>query len=462
MMKCGGRTAALFILCAGMVGGCVSGPGAVRSVLTKIDDAREGDHDSPEKAFQVEFSGGTETSGPIVLRTGENSPAFVTLDGRGGTLKLRGLGSLLTVGPGLTLELRNITLRGREKNTASLVRVMEGGRLILGRGALITGNETSSSGGGVYVAGGSLILEGGEIRENRVVGTRAGGGGVYGEGSGAALILRNGAISDNGVSAVRGGGGGVYLIGNGVEFTMTGGEIRGNSVSVTGPVVSGGGVHLVGNGARFVMRSGVIRDNRIASSASASGGGVYLGLGDFIMTGGRISGNGLWFSAASVAGGGVHVNNGNFTLSGGYLVDNTASKGGGVYITNGAFTSEAPAEQRARGASRQDAGGDGAENSVAGRGAERSAGPEGAGNGEKLAIKNGSLVLSGGEITGNNASIGGGVYLERGLFIMNAGRIRSNTALLSGGGVHAERGTFTRLGGDLGGNAGKNGPDLYP
>jgi len=66
--------------------------------------------------------------------------------------------------------------------------------------------------------------------------------------------------------------------------------------------------------------------------------------------------------------------------------------------------------------------------------------------------KNGTFTMNGGEISGNNASNGGGVYVA-GTFIMNDGKISGNTSSTSsyGGGVYVE-GTFTMNGGEISGN----------
>jgi len=66
--------------------------------------------------------------------------------------------------------------------------------------------------------------------------------------------------------------------------------------------------------------------------------------------------------------------------------------------------------------------------------------------------KNGTFTMNGGEISGNTASNGGGVYVA-GTFIMNDGKIFGNTSSTSsyGGGVYVE-GTFIMNGGEISGN----------
>jgi hypothetical protein len=143
------------------------------------------------------------------LKAGENSPQFVTIDGGGRTLRLLGRGAVLRVGTGLTLTLRNITLAGVPNNNSALV-VVEGGSLVLGAGAKITGNTDASQaafsrgGGGVRMDAGTLVFPdgGGAVLANAAVV----GGGVY-LGAGTTLEMRGGRISNNSASV---NGGGVY------------------------------------------------------------------------------------------------------------------------------------------------------------------------------------------------------------------------------------------------------------
>ena len=92
----------------------------------------------------------------------------------------------------------------------------------------------------------------------------------------------------------------------------------------TGPMVNV-------DGGKIWMRSGssIIGNDR----GSGNGGGVYVGSGAFVMTGGVISGN------TAENGGGVYVyntyrTNARIALLGGIISGNTASEGGGVYLKN--------------------------------------------------------------------------------------------------------------------------------
>jgi hypothetical protein len=118
------------------------------------------------------------------------------------TVSLSTTGTLFTVESGVTLTLdNNVTLQGRSDNTASLVRVNSGGRLVMNTGSKITGNISSSSssssyGSGVYIAG-TFTMNGGTISGNTVSSSySAYGGGVYFSGSGT-FTMSGGTISDN-------------------------------------------------------------------------------------------------------------------------------------------------------------------------------------------------------------------------------------------------------------------------
>jgi hypothetical protein len=208
------------------------------------------------------------------------------------TLQLTGTGVMFMINGGASLTLdNNVTLKGHDSNTASLVSVNADGTLLVKSGSKITGNSSSQGGGVAVVNGGSFTMKSGEISRNE---------------------------ADVGETGY--GGGGVSVINNGT-FTMEGGEISGNK---TGSY--GGGV-AVGYGS-FTMKSGEISRNE----AGGSGGGVAGVYGAFTMEGGEISGN-----EADRGGGGVVINL-IFYMNGGVISgnkctstdDNMYRGGGGV------------------------------------------------------------------------------------------------------------------------------------
>jgi len=122
----------------------------------------------------------------------------------------------------------------------------------------------------------------------------------------------------------------VYV--DGGEFTMRDGAVLTNN--------GNSGVHVY-NGV-FFMTGGEIRDNAtmfvggvlVSGSFDSLGSGIAL-QGEFIMTGGKISGNTA--SGFFCVSGGVYVDNaGIFTMTGGEISNNTTERfGGGVLIDEG-------------------------------------------------------------------------------------------------------------------------------
>jgi hypothetical protein len=119
-----------------------------------------------------------ESISPRSLSYGGKTNITIHLKGVGGmkTVGLVSNGSLFTVGSGITLVLDgNITLQGRDGNTAPLVMVNNGGTFIMNPETKITGNTASANGGGVSVSG-IFTMNGGEISGNA---SSSYGGGVY-------------------------------------------------------------------------------------------------------------------------------------------------------------------------------------------------------------------------------------------------------------------------------------------
>jgi hypothetical protein len=238
------------------------------------------DDNDPSTAYNSVGVAGAEFSA--------NSPAEVFIDGLwpGREVALAGLpgAPLITVGDGVTLVLRNITLKGMDNNTRPLVLVKEKGVLIMETGALITGNTNLgddswgsnqyNSGGGVMVSGGTFKMTGGTISGNKSkqendYDKNLGGGGV-GVVNGGTFTMTGGSITNNvaeatgdwGSSGDLGGGGGV-LVYSGM-FTMDGGSITSNEAKGKNPIVFGlmgfGGGVLVNwkMGGRFDKKAGDI------------------------------------------------------------------------------------------------------------------------------------------------------------------------------------------------------------
>lgn len=285
-------------------------------------------------------------------------------------------------------------------------------------------NTGYQNGAGIYIQDGSLSMANGNITGNSISGNGNGGGIFIENGD---FTINAGEISGNSVG--NGNGGGVYIVGSGDlgNFVMNGGSITGNSATGTQKDTGfGGGIYV--NGGNFTMTEedalGMISSN----AATRDGGGVYISGGKFQQDNGSISSN-----VSEADGGGVCiVNGGSFTMAGGSITANgkqnstiKTENGGGVYLNGGNFVLE--------------------DGTISGNGAIEN------GGGVFLTGDNCRYELKKGDITGNSAGNGGGVYLEKGLFILGndvnlqEGNISSNTATF-GGGVYigsADNGSVT-------------------
>jgi len=277
---------------------------------------------------------------------------------------------------------------------------------------LTVSDNKSGAGAGIYIQDGSLSMANGNITGNSISGNGNGGGIFIENGD---FTIDAGTVTGNEV--FNGNGGGVYIVGSGDlgNFVMNGGSITGNSATGTQEDTGfGGGIYV--NGGNFTMTeeaaSGMISSN----TATRDGGGVYISGGEFQQDNGSISSN-----VSEADGGGVCiVNGGSFTMAGGSITANgkqnstiKTENGGGVYLNGGNFVLE--------------------NGTISGNGAIEN------GGGVFLTGENCRYELKKGYITGNSAGNGGGVYLEKGLFILGNdvnlqdGNISSNAATFGGG-----------------------------
>jgi hypothetical protein len=270
-----------------------------------------------------------------------NSPYSVTIDGHGRVLKIQDPGIFITVNNGITLTLLNITLEGMSANNAPLVWVRSGGTLILGSGAVLTGNKTTGPVGGVWVNGGELFMNHGakinKMAAANTISTSDSSGGVMVDEGGTFTMLGGtigGETLAEGNTAAGNSGGGVR-VSYYSSFTMHGGTIQSNHGH-------GGGVY---NGGIFYLYGGSIKGNTssgYSGSVDAGAGGVYNASGAFIMNGTAavIEGNSCNTSDALSYGAGGVKNGAPFTLISGTIRDNrTFGNGGpsvgGVLVYNG-------------------------------------------------------------------------------------------------------------------------------
>ncbi|HBH96029.1 MAG TPA: hypothetical protein DDX91_09760, partial [Ruminococcaceae bacterium] len=242
----------------------------------------------------------------------------------------------------LCLNGHTISYNGERKQGARFFYVYQNAAFTLcdckgsGQEGKLTGSKEEAQGGAVYVSGATFNMYGGIITDNEngkptdeQYAYHTEGGAVYI--SKSTFNMYGGAITNNSLISDTGHGGGVIVKDNGT-FTMWDGEISGNSASSYG-----GGVNVSFGGA-FTMHGGKISDNKTTGSGGR-GGGVYVSsVKPFVMTDGIISNN-----ETSEQGGGVYVGGGDFNMSGGRILRNkvTTEKsqytGGGGVFTSGTF-----------------------------------------------------------------------------------------------------------------------------
>ena len=229
-------------------------------VLTAIRNGGNGTSGSP-KTYVIEVSGNVSVPGSTANATSFGTVSYIEVTLKGsGTLTLSSNGSILYISGNqkLVINDENITLKGRDGNTYSVLTVAStsGTTLNLIKGT-ISGNTNSSNtfGGGVIVyENATFNMSGGTISGNTA---KNGGGGVGVAGTfnmSGGTISGNSCLYDSGsvLGATNGNGGGVSISQNGT-FKMTGGIISGNNAG------NGGGVWLQSYyGAKFTKSGGGI------------------------------------------------------------------------------------------------------------------------------------------------------------------------------------------------------------
>ena len=261
----------------------------------------------------------------------------------------------------------------------------------------------------------------------------------------------NGAMTLNGGTITRmslsGSNMGAITV-DGGSFTMGNGELSSISASSSANC----GAVYVKNGGKFAMNGGKITGCMFKNQYS---GAVALANGTMTMTDGTISGN---TASEYNAAGGVLVNGtSSLAMSGGTIADNTAKRGGGVCVReNGTFTMSGGTISGNSTAVDSDtiqlpnAGGGGVfvEDNASfemTNGTITGNKTNGMGGGVATAVLSendtvggGRFHMTGGTISDNTASCGGGVYSWSGRdrVVLEGGNIVNNTAHRQGGGVY--------------------------
>lgn len=324
---------------------------------------------------KIPHGGGVLCRGSMTMEGGTISQNEVIADftdgyGYGGGVALEPIGS--TSSGTFTMSGGSIS---RNEATFGGGIANRGLNLVLSGGTIgdINGN-TASYGGGVYVGSfpfttpkeATCTISGCTIERNTAT---AYGGGIFSENS--SITFNAGSVEFNKVESSSIdyiGGGGIYIKQGTLNFGRTG-KIKNNSAQTSTISAAGGGLYIYAGGI-VNMDGGSIEANSAKSPSGptgcAQGGGVYIsGSGKMTLSDGTISDNNTYSTTTggSSMGGGVFVyTGGEMTMTGGLIKDNgypaSTILGGGIYSF-------------------------------------------------------GSLSLTGGTITTNEASKGGGIYIEK-------------------------------------------------
>jgi hypothetical protein len=251
---------------------------------------------------------------------------------------------------------------------------------------------------------------------------------------GGNLRIQAGTVNATNVTITGGSsqlGGGVTQY-TGSTLNMTGGSISNNAASI-----EGGG--LFSNGGTTTLTNVAMDSNK----ATTAGGAVftYTAATTFSMVGGSIS------NSTSTNGGGLY-NLGSATFNGTSLTSNTANGGsavnggnGGAIVNTGTVTINGGATLTGNRANPSSA----TTNVASGWGGAIFNGPAAAGQAPKVNID--TATISGGGVSGNNASVGGAIAdagnvfgvsgtVTPGVVTANALTVSQNLALI-GGGIYA-------------------------
>ncbi|RGY96912.1 leucine-rich repeat protein [Clostridium sp. AM58-1XD] len=281
----------------------------------------------------------------------------------------------------------------KTKNLSNLITVEEGAALTLTGDLRLIGNAISSQ-GSLIECRGQMTLEN-PVVISRMKLENISQGVINVSGENAEFVMNGGSIEGNTIAESYCGS---IRVTDGASLTMNGGEIKNNVANTANAYLSSPGVYLLDNSS-FIMNDGSISNNR-----GCRGSAVYLYTDNystentFIMNGGTISENSSIADGSGFpSSGAVHIEgNSSFILTGdGLITRNRGRSGAGVCVID-------PKLQN--------------------------------GNGECQT----AFVMNGGIISNNTAGgSGGGIYSYTNHVELNAGEISGNTAD-QGGGIYSE------------------------
>ncbi|MBQ6772162.1 MAG: T9SS type A sorting domain-containing protein [Bacteroidales bacterium] len=334
------------------------------------------------------------------------------------------------------------------------------GTISLTNSSEVSGNKagtynggTNGNGGGIYTQSGTVSVSNSTVKGNEC---QKLGGGIYTLSGN--ITLTNATIggdktANEGNQTVHtdGDGGGIYTQNGAVD--MTGSTVQGNTAKR-----NGGGVYVANNS--VTMHSCTIGGNAATlgnTTTTGSGGGIYVGNGAVLINpDATFVGNpsNISYNTAQVHGGGMYVANGrvvaygSFTESTYYPITITHNQatdgsGGGIFCMGNGTTTYFDIRLRRVIVSHNKA-----------LGTANASSPINLGCGGGMYLDEGKISVISGDISNNEANVGGGgIYTRQGDININgtqdehtATQITDNTAGLNGGGVNTHSGTVTILG----------------
>ncbi len=340
----------------------------------------------------------------------------------------------------------------------------------------LTNGAAADRGGAIQNLTGTLRLDGMEILNSTAAGDAAdmGGGAVHNAGS---LQVTRVTFMNNSASGASGSGGAILNTAGG--FSITRGNFVGNSASRAGGAIedvsgsglsrlnlttmtgnstgsapgNGGGLHITG-GSSLLVSGGTYTDN----TAAREGGALWNGSGTMTIRGATISNNVASGDAADDGGGGVFNNGGTLRINAGTVISNNradgmAGSGGGVFNATGGTLQIVGAEISGNTANRagggiEDASGSASLFTIANSMIDDNVVMDAPGNGGGIHIgSDGSLFISGGSVSGNQAGAeGGGIWNNSGTLVVSETTISGNTAAgdaanQGGGGLYQNEGS---------------------
>jgi hypothetical protein len=275
----------------------------------------------------------------LILTTPTGNSSDITITGSGSDAGLEARNGLtIIIDEHIVFQYES----GSSLNTMPLIKVSDGGRVILDGGTIRNNRQRSAYdiAGGVQVGGsgcgGFFIMNSGKIYGNTAQGT---GTSDY-ETVTTQWLISNLIPSYQKAVFNRGGAGGVYLK-EVAMFVMHGGELYNNAASLAGTFAAAGGVfgnfELYGLEVTYLTGVTTSTDNR------------QHGRGSFYMTGGEIYGNSVGGTPRAAASAGGVLVSGSFQKTGGTIYgsdapdpakNNTTNWSGNIRISAAAVTGQ--------------------------------------------------------------------------------------------------------------------------